>query len=86
MGLNKEISIPSLLKIGGGKLVKIGKYLYDRKYMKVSLFFSEGIESVAGAKLYEGFKKYGIKTVRKDYIADINIENIIHTAFKVPTR
>ena len=61
MDLNKEISIPSLLKIGSGKLVKIGKYLYDRKYMKVSLFFSEGIESVAGAKLYEGFKKYGIK-------------------------
>lgn len=84
MGLNKEISIPSLLKIGSGKLVKIGKYLYDRKYMKVSLFFSEGIESVAGAKLYEGFKKYGIKTARKDYISDINIENIIYTAFKVP--
>ena len=84
MDLNKEISIPSLLKIGSGKLVKIGKYLYDRKYMKVSLFFSEGIESVAGTKLYEGFKKYGIKTARKDYISDINIENIIYTAFKVP--
>lgn len=84
MGLNKEISIPSLLKIGNGKLAKIGKYLYDRKYMKVSLFFSDGIENIVGDKLYSGFKEFNIEIVRKDFISDINIENIIHTAFKVP--
>lgn len=84
MGLNKEISIPSLLKIGNGKLVKIGKYLYDRKYFKTALFFSDGIENIVGEKLYGGFKEYSIEIVRKDYISDINIENIIHTAFNVP--
>lgn len=84
MKLNKEISIPSLLKIGNGKFVKIGKYLYDRKFMKTALFFSEGIEDIVGGKLYEGFKEHGIEIVRKDYIADINIENIIRTAFNVP--
>ncbi|MCL1971515.1 MAG: iron-containing alcohol dehydrogenase family protein [Endomicrobia bacterium] len=84
MSLNKEISIPSLLKIGGGKLAKIGKYLYDRKYFKTALFFSEGIEDIVAEKLYFGFKEYGIEIVRKDFISDINIENVIHTAFKVP--
>ena len=84
MALNKEIRIPSLLKIGSGKLAKIGKYLYDRKYFKTALFFSEGIENIVAEKLYFGFKEYGIEIVRKDFISDINIENIIHTAFKVP--
>ncbi|MCL2144269.1 MAG: iron-containing alcohol dehydrogenase family protein [Endomicrobia bacterium] len=84
MPLNKEIRIPSLLKIGSGKIAKIGKYLYDRKYFKTALFFSDGIENIVGEKLYSGFKEYGIEIVRKDFISDINIENIIHTAFKVP--
>ncbi len=84
MALNKEISIPSLLKIGCGKTAKIGKYLFDRKYFKTALFFSEGIENIVADKLYSGFKEHGIEIVRKDFISDINIENIIHTAFKVP--
>lgn len=84
MSLNKEIRIPSLLKIGSGKLAKIGKYLYDRKYFKTALFFSDGIENIVGQKMYPGFKEHGIEIVRKDFISDINIENIIHTAFKVP--
>ncbi len=82
---NKEISIPSLLKIGDGKIFKIGKYLFDRKFMKVALFFSDGIESLVADKLYSGFKKFNIETVHKDTISDINIENAVHTAFKIPS-
>ena len=84
MKINKEISIPSLLKIGSGKLIKLGKYLYDRKFMKAALFFSEGIEDTVSPLLYEGFKNYDIEVTGKDYISGINIKNIIHTAFKVP--
>ena len=84
MPLNKAINIPSLLKIGSGKTAKIGKYLFDRKFFKTALFFSDGIEDIVADKLYSGFKEHGIEIVRKDFISDINIENIIHTAFKVP--
>jgi len=84
MLLNKAINIPSLMKIGSGKTAKIGKYLYDRKFFKTALFFSDGIENIVADKLYSGFKEHGIEIVRKDFISDINIENIIHTAFKVP--
>ncbi|MCL2800123.1 MAG: iron-containing alcohol dehydrogenase family protein [Endomicrobia bacterium] len=84
MSLNKAINIPSLLKIGSGKIAKIGKYLYDRQYFKAALFFSSGIEDVVGEKLYSGFKKFGIEVVHKDAISDINIDNIVHTAFKIP--
>jgi glycerol-1-phosphate dehydrogenase [NAD(P)+] len=84
MPLNKAINIPSLLKIGSGKIAKIGKYLYDRQYFKAALFFSSGIEDIVGADLYGGFKKFGVEAVHKDSISDINMENIIHTAFKIP--
>ncbi|MDR0952993.1 MAG: iron-containing alcohol dehydrogenase family protein [Elusimicrobiota bacterium] len=85
MDKSKEINIPSLLKIGGGKMQKIGKYLVDRKFMKAALFFSDGIEPLVSAKLYEGFKQHNIEIAHKDTINDINIENILHTAFKIPS-
>ncbi|MGB2579388.1 glycerol-1-phosphate dehydrogenase [NAD(P)+] [Elusimicrobium simillimum] len=84
MRLNKEINIPSLLKIDSGKIRKIGKYLSDRKFIKTALFFSEGIEALVADNLYTGFKEFGIEVTHKADISDINIENIIHTAFKIP--
>lgn len=83
--MNKAINIPSLLKIGSGKIAKIGKYLSDRKFMKTAIFFSEGIENIVASKLYSGLEKFSIEIIHKDTISDINIENAIHTAFKIPT-
>ncbi|MDD2524264.1 MAG: iron-containing alcohol dehydrogenase family protein [Endomicrobiaceae bacterium] len=82
--INKAINIPALLKIGNGKIFKIGKYLFDRKFINVALFFSEGIEPLIADKLYGGFKEFGIEIVHKANISDINIENVVHTAFKIP--
>lgn len=82
--VTRQINIPSLLKIGEGKLEKIGKYLSDRKYLKVALFFSDGIEELFGAALCGSLEKYNIQVVHKKIIDDINIENVIHTAFKIP--
>ncbi|MFA6989045.1 MAG: iron-containing alcohol dehydrogenase family protein [Candidatus Gastranaerophilaceae bacterium] len=80
----KQINIPSLLKIGDGKLPKLGKYLSDRDYVNVALFYSEGIEDLVGSVIQEGLLKYGINITHKNTINDINIENVIHTAFKIP--
>ena len=83
--MNKEISIPSLLKIGSGKIAKIGKYLSDRNFIKAAIFFSDGIENIIADKLYPSLEKFSIEIVHKDIISDINIENAIHTAFKIPS-
>jgi len=82
---NKEINIPTLLKIGDGKISKIGKYLSDRNFIKVALFFSDGIENIVAQKLYSGLNKYNIEIVHKDNISNIDIETAIHTAFKIPS-
>ena len=44
--INKQIDIPYLLKIGGGKLAKVGKYLSDKELKNIALFLGEGIENV----------------------------------------
>lgn len=85
MAVNKEINIPSLLKIGRGKISKIGKYLSDRGYVKAALFFGDGIEEIVASALYSGFEINGIETVHRDIIKEINIESVIHTAFKIPS-
>lgn len=80
----QQINIPSLLKIGDGKLQKIGKYLSDRNYLNVAIFYSSGIEHLFGHIIKESLEKYNINVTLKDTIDDINIENVIRTAFKIP--
>lgn len=81
---NKQINIPYLLKIGNGKIKKIGKYLFDKDMNNIALFLGEGIENCVGKSLYSGLKKHGIKILHKDTINDIDIDKITHTAFNLP--
>lgn len=84
--VQNKINIPSLLKIGNGKIRKTGKYLRDRNFNRIAIFFSAGIEPLVAAPLYEGLKEHGIEICHKAEISDINIENVVHTAFKIPAR
>ena len=78
----QKISIPSILKIGEGELNFLGKYLGE--FTNVACFFSSGIEEMFGDKIYKSFERYNISVIHKNTIDEINIENIIHTAFKIP--
>lgn len=80
---NKQIAIPYLLKIGNGKIEKIGKYLIDKNLQKVVLFWGAGMENILGEKLYKGFYDNGIEVLKQDVIEDISIEAITHTAFNL---
>jgi glycerol-1-phosphate dehydrogenase [NAD(P)+] len=80
----KQINIPSILKIAEGELDNIGQYLKEENFSNIALFLSEGIESFLGKKIYESFEKSGIKVCHQDEITEINLENIIHTAFQIP--
>jgi len=81
---SKQINIPYLMKVGNAKIQKIGKYLFDKDLKNVAVFFSLGMESIVAEDLYVGFGEQGIKVAHKETINDINIEDIVHTAFKLP--
>ncbi len=80
----KQILIPSIMKISEGKLDNTGKYLKDEFFNHAALFFSEGIEELFGEKIYHSLETGGIKVLHRSIISDINIENIIREAFAIP--
>jgi glycerol-1-phosphate dehydrogenase [NAD(P)+] len=80
----KQIFIPSILKIGKGEMANLGNYLKDENFTNIACFFSEGIEEFFGEKIYNSLNANKINVLHKDIIDEINIENIIHTAFKIP--
>ncbi len=81
---NRQINIPYLLKIGYGKIGRIGKYLVDKGLSNVALFWSEGIEDLIGGKLYKGFEQHDIEIVCQKDVQYINIEEIDKIAFNLP--
>ncbi len=80
----KQILIPSILKIAEGELNNLGKYLADKTFSNVAVFFSEGIEELFGEQIHKSLEHFGVKVVHKNIISDIHLENIINTAFEIP--
>lgn len=80
---NKQIDVPYLLKIGAGKLAKTGKYLSDKELKNIALFSGEGIEKIIGASFFEGLDVSGVNVLFKQTVADIDLEEIAHTAFSL---
>ncbi|MBO4644568.1 MAG: iron-containing alcohol dehydrogenase family protein [Alphaproteobacteria bacterium] len=81
---NKQIDIPYLLKIGEGKLAKIGKYLSDKEFGNIALFLGEGMEELIGDAFFAGLKAFSIKMVFKETVTGIDLESVAHTAFSLP--
>jgi len=82
--INRQINIPYLLKIGDGKLAKIGKYLYDKDMSDICLFWGEGMEKTLSPSFYPGLEKFGINILYQQEVSDIAAENIMATAFSLP--
>ncbi len=80
---NKQINIPYLLKIGNGKVKKIGKYLSDKNMMNIALFLGEGIENILDGALDKTLSEHNINILHKDIVTSIDIDNITHTAFNL---
>lgn len=80
----KQILLPSILKISEGELGNIGKYLKEEGINNIAVFFSEGIEDIFGEQIHASIDSSRINILHKNTIADINIDNIIHTAFEIP--
>lgn len=81
---NKQINIPYLCKIGEGKFNKIGKYLIDKNFNRIALFWGEGMETLFGRQLSASLEPHGIDVIAKQEVRFINIEEITRIAFNLP--
>ncbi|MCL2521434.1 MAG: iron-containing alcohol dehydrogenase family protein [Erysipelotrichales bacterium] len=82
---NKQIEIPYLLKIGSNKTSRIGKYLYDKGMLRIALFMGEGIEALVGKTLRDSLKTNGIEILYEQIVSSVEIDDITHLAFSLPT-
>ena len=81
---NKQINIPYLLKIGSGKVKKIGKYLADKNLFNAAVFWSEGIQHLLSERFYPGMEENNVKIVYEQDVRFINIEEITKITFNLP--
>ena len=81
---NKQIEIPYLLKIGYGKITKVGKYLFDKNMLNIALYMGEGIEELVGKPLHYSLAKHNISIVHQQIAPSLNIDDITHSAFSLP--
>lgn len=84
LDVNKQISVPYLLKIGYGKIAKIGKYLADKELKHIALFTGYGIDEIVGKGFYQGLKENGIDIAFKNEVSGVALEDIVKTAFSLP--
>lgn len=83
LSTNRQINIPYLLKIGNGKLGKIGRYMYDKDMLEIAVFWGEGMPELLGKTFYKGLKEYKIKISHEQTVNDIALEEISKTAFSL---
>ena len=81
---NRQINIPYLLKIGSGKIAKIGKYLFDKDMTEIAVFWGEGMPTLLGDRFYGGLSGQGIKISFEQTVNSTEIEKITQTAFSLP--
>lgn len=81
---SKQINIPYLLKIGSGKVKKIGKYLADKNLFNAAVFWSEGIQHLLSERFYPGMEENKVKIVYEQDVRFINIEEITKITFNLP--
>ena len=85
LSINRQINIPYLLKIGNGKIAKIGRYMFDKDMLEIAVFWGEGMPQILGKTFYKGLKEYKIKISHEQTVDSIAIEDITKTAFSLPS-
>lgn len=85
MSLNKthRISIPTLLKVGKGKLGEIGIYLKDNELNSVVVFFGNGLIELFGGKVLNSMECSGVEVLDYREIDSTHMNDIIDLAFQI---
>ncbi|MCL2571708.1 MAG: iron-containing alcohol dehydrogenase family protein [Defluviitaleaceae bacterium] len=82
---NKQIEIPYLLKIGNGKTSRVGKYLYDKSFMRIALYMGDGIDDLIGEPFRAGLMEWGVVIIHEQLVTSTDIDDITHSAFSLPS-
>lgn len=80
------ISIPTILAVGKDHLSNIGKIIKRTPFLNVVVFFGQGIKNMFGDSVVKSLKEHSINILETYEYDNIEINNIIHMAFNIPTK
>ncbi|MGN0436420.1 MAG: iron-containing alcohol dehydrogenase family protein [Wujia sp.] len=81
---DNEISIPYILKIGGGALTRLGGYLKSSGLEHVVLYFGNGLIDMFGGTVLKSCEEEGIDIILYEELDSVDIDYIIGHAFSLP--
>ncbi|MDR0665228.1 MAG: iron-containing alcohol dehydrogenase family protein [Helicobacteraceae bacterium] len=81
----KQINIPYLLKIGAGKIGRIGKYLFDKEMKKIAVFLGKNTLNLIEPHFSNAISEYRITILKQKTVESIELEAIAHAAFSLPS-
>jgi glycerol-1-phosphate dehydrogenase [NAD(P)+] len=79
-----RISIPAILEVGKGNMLYLGAVIEKAGFSNIVLFFGQGINEMFGEKILQSFKFQSTKILKIYENDDIDINNIVKTAFTIP--
>lgn len=83
---DNEISIPYILKIGGGTLASIGEYLKSSGLEHVVLYFGNGLITMFGGVVLKSCEDSGIDVIEYKELDSVDIDDIMEHAFNLPVK
>ena len=86
MQTGKGISIPSILKVGKGALLKIGSYLKNEGIEQVVIFFGNGLIDMFGSRVMNSLSNANIEVLEYQELDSVKLEDITSLAFTLPVK
>ncbi|MDR2905187.1 MAG: iron-containing alcohol dehydrogenase family protein [Helicobacteraceae bacterium] len=80
----KQIAIPYLLKIGAGKIGRVGKYLADKEMKKIAIIMGKSSLKLIEPKFSASLTENGVEVLSQTFTESIELSDIAHAAFALP--
>lgn len=79
-----RISIPSILQVDRGNLTKVGYFIKEKGFSKVTLFFGAGIQELFGNTVIDSIKESKLQILKIYDHEENEINRVVEFAFGIP--
>jgi glycerol-1-phosphate dehydrogenase [NAD(P)+] len=81
-----EITVPSLLRIKPDALHKIGKYLRGERFLRVALYYGQGLKELFENTIQISLETADVKVVHEEVAGTNDIEAIFASSLRMPAK
>lgn len=83
---NSHITIPAVLKVEGGALSHLGRYIKDNGFSHVVIYFGNDLIDLFGSTVMKSLDEAGVSVLEYKELDTVSIDDIITLAFSLPVK